>query len=391
VTGDLTVRVELDNFAKYALFTNAQQMPNGTNVWFTGNTRFVGPVHTNDRFNIYGNPSGVFDGRVSQFQEDARFYNNGWNVLINDDHNGEIDVPTFNAGFDRDVDVVTLDSAVARQDMIHQASGNTDYDDPGVYLPNVENFLNGGVFVKGNATVFLDTDGNNNARYTISQGGDSYQVIVDRVNNQTMLHDGVDQQVFSGIPDGVDGVGTIIYVDGSIQSLGGVVKSDTKLTIASTDDVVIQDHLVYEDYTPPVGTPGQEGYVPPHANGKTNLLGLVTWNGDVVIGNSAPDNVSIHATILAQNDDGDAILRVANHDDTGVGERGTATLLGGVITQRYGAFGLFDAGTGQNISGYGRNFVYDERMRMGSAPPYFPSLDTFILYSDDITDRLVWN
>jgi len=39
-SGDFTVRVQRDNFAKYALFTNQQTLPNGTNVWFTGKTNF---------------------------------------------------------------------------------------------------------------------------------------------------------------------------------------------------------------------------------------------------------------------------------------------------------------------------------------------------------------
>ena len=40
--GDFTVRVQRDNFAKYALFTNTQTMPSGTNVWFTNKTNFAG-------------------------------------------------------------------------------------------------------------------------------------------------------------------------------------------------------------------------------------------------------------------------------------------------------------------------------------------------------------
>ncbi|HRZ40033.1 MAG TPA: DUF4900 domain-containing protein, partial [Candidatus Omnitrophota bacterium] len=70
--------------------------------------------------------------------------------------------------------------------------------------------------------------------------------------------------------------------------------------------------------------------------------------------------------------------------------RGTATLLGGAITDSYGAFGQFNGTTGQPTSGYGRNFVYDERMRFGEAPPYFPTLNTFVAFSNDITDKMVW-
>jgi len=78
------------------------------------------------------------------------------------------------------------------------------------------------------------------------------------------------------------------------------------------------------------------------------------------------------------------------YDNQGVGGRGTATLLGGVITDFYGAFGLFNGSTGTQLSGYGRNFVFDDRMASGNAPPYFPSLNTFIAFTNDITDKMIW-
>lgn len=388
ITGDFTVRVQKDNFAKYALFTNAQKMANGTDVWFTSNTNFAGPIHTNDRYNIYGNPSGVFDGAVSQSQDRARFYNNGWTILLDADNNGTTDVPIFNSGFNRGVSSITFSSAIAKQDMIDQASNSTAYGSDGVYLPNSAGNLTGGIFVKGDAEVSMAVDGSDNARYTIQTDGVNHVVTVDLVNNQTLYNDGTATVTFNGIPNGVDGLGTIIYVDGEITDLGGTVQRDTQLTIASTKDIVIQDNILYQNYVPAWGDPGDAGYQPPSANGAENLLGIVTWDGDVVVGASAPDNVQIHGTILAQNDDDDAVLKVGNHDSGS--PRGTATLLGGVITQRYGAFGLFNASTGQNTSGYGRNFVYDERMLVGNAPPYFPSLNTFVAFTNDITDKMVW-
>jgi len=106
----------------------------------------------------------------------------------------------------------------------------------------------------------------------------------------------------------------------------------------------------------------------------------------VKIGTSAPANVQVHGTVLAMS----GVFEVENYNDTGVGPRGTATLLGGVIQNNYGAFGLFNGSTGQQVSGYGRNFVYDQRMQQGYAPPYFPSLSTFIAFTNDIADKTVW-
>ncbi|MCA9407695.1 MAG: DUF4900 domain-containing protein [Candidatus Omnitrophica bacterium] len=387
LSGDFVVRVQRDNFAKYALFTNTQTTPGGSNVWFTDKTNFDGPVHTNGRFNFAFNPSGEFNGAVVQYEQLARFYNNGSSVLIDADSNGSTDVPTFNAGFNRNQPAITLSSPVAEQDMIDQATGNQSFATDGIYVPYSGTNLVGGIYVRGDSNITLSVDGNNNAVYTITQGGSTKTITVDKVNNQTTVDTaGVGAVTYAGLPDGVDDVGTVIYAQGNINSIGGTVQQDTALTIASQDNIVITNHLLYANYTAGSGTPGGAGYVPPTANGADNLLGLVSWNGNVEIGTSAPDDINVHSTILAKA----GVFTVDNYNDWGVGPRGTATLLGGVISDDYGAFGQFNGSTGQQGSGYGRNFVYDERMETGSAPPYFPSLNTFIASTNDITDKKIW-
>lgn len=392
LSGDFTVRVQRDNFAKYALFTNSQTMPSGTNVWFTHKTDFNGPVHTNGRFNIALNPSGTFDGFVSQHEQMARFYNSGWTILLDDDHNAALDVPTFNAGFCRGVDTISLSSSVQKQDLIDQSQGGQTFAGNGIFLANDGVELEGGVYVNGDSTVDLSVDGNNNAVYTIVQGATTKVITVDETNNQTdILTVGVGTETYSGIPDGIDDVGTIIFVDGNITSLGGTVQEDTEMTISGENNIVITNNLRYSKYVAAVGTQGESGYIPPYVPddpadsdyGK-NLLGLVTWSGDVLIGTSAPDDVNIHATLLAK----DGIFQVDQYNN--YIPRGVATLLGGVITDNYGAFGLFNGSTGEHVSGYGRNFIYDARMAQGNSPPYFPSLNTFIAFTNDITDKIVW-
>lgn len=386
LSGDFTVQIQRENFAKYALFTNQQTMPGGTNVWFTDKTNFNGPLHTNGRYNIYGNPSGTFNGVVSQVEQLARYYNGGSSILLDDDHNGTTDVPTFNAGFARDEDAVTLSSPTQQQDIVDQASGGNSYATNGIYVPESGGTLTGGIYVRGDSNINMSVDGSNNAVYTIQQGGTTKIITVNKSTNQTTVQQGASSTTYNGIPDGVDDVGTIIYVKGDIDSLEGTVQADTELTISSEDDIVITDHVKYADYTSGSGTPGTPGYVAPNATGKKNLLGLVTWAGDVRVGTAAPNNVDIHATVLAKSGQ----LQVDNYDSTYVGPRGTATLLGGVITDYYGAFGQFSGSTGAQVSGYGRNFVYDDRMAGGSAPPYFPSLNTFVAFTNDITDKMVW-
>ena len=386
LSGDFTVRVQKDNFAKYALFTNNQSMPDGTRVWFTEKTNFSGPVHTNDRFNFAKNPSGTFYDTIAQYQQTARFYNNNSPVLLDANANGTIDVPTFYSGFTRNSNAVTLSSPTTRADVADEAKGGQNFSNNGIYTPNSSGALTGGIYVKGDIGVTLSVSGGNPV-YTIVQGSTTKQITVNYASNQTTVQTvGGGSTTYNGVPDGVDHAGTIIHVDGNVTSFSGTVQSQTEVTLSVRDNVTITNNVRYEDYTPGSGTAGQADYVPPTAEGTTNLLGLISWQGNVRIGTSAPDDVEIHGSVLAQN----GIFTVVNYNDTGVGPRGAATLLGGTITNNYGAFGLFNGTTGQFISGYGRNFIYDSRMEVGNAPPYFPSLSTFIAFTNDLTDKLIW-
>lgn len=385
-SGDFTITIQHDNFAKYALFTDHHQMESGKTVWFTNKTNFAGPVHTNDNFSFALNPSGTFDGAVTQQNTKAQFFNQGQSILADADSNPPYDVPTFNAGYTRGVSEIVLESSIEKQDLSEQATGGQNFIGDGIFLANDGQNLTGGIFIRGDPTISMGVNGTM-ATYTVKEGTTTKTIKVDKDNNRTVVSEsGLPDATYNGVPDGVDDVGTIIYVDGTVNSLGGTIQKDTEVTISSEFDIVITNNIRYESYTPAVGNPGDSNYVAPDAGDAVNLLGILSWGGDVRIGTSAPDNLDIHGIVMARN----GVFSVDNYDDKSVGARGTATLLGGAITQFYGAFGLFDGSTGQNIAGYGRNFVYDDRTLSGKAPPYFPSLKNFIAFTNDITDKIVW-
>lgn len=387
LSGDFTVRVQRDNFAKFALFTDHHGLPSGTPVWFTDKTDFAGPIHTNERYSFAFDPSGIFEGEVTQHLTKARFYNNGWTFLDDADSNPGIDVPIFNHSYTRGVEEIVLASSVQKQDLYDQARGDDSTPGNGIFVANDGSDLEGGIFVQGNASITMGVDGSDNATYTITEGTTTKIITVNITNNQTSVETvGVGTDTYNGLPDGVDDLGTIIYVDGNVSSLSGTVQRDTEVTVSAETDIVISNNIFYSDYTPAVGSPGDAGYVPPHANGATNLMGMVAWGGDIRIGTTAPDDVQIHSIIMARN----GVFQVDNYTDQGVGPRGTATLLGGAITQFYGAFGLFNGSTQQQLSGFGRNFIYDDRTLQGKSPPYFPSMKTFIAFTNDITDKIAF-
>lgn len=381
--GDFTVRVQRDNFARYALFTDHHGLPSGTTVWFTDKTQFFGPLHTNERYSFYKDPT--FDGTVTQHLTTAQFYNQGDSFTADADSNPPDDVPVFNSTYTRGVSEIVLESSVQKSDLYTQACGGSCPSSNGVYVANNGSTVTGGIYVNGSSSIVLEKDSSGNAKYTVTQGSTTKFITVDITNNQTKVQtQGGSTVTYTGLPDGVDDVGTIIYVNGSVSSLKGTVQKDTELTVSAADDIVVTDNLVYEEYTPASGTPGTSDYVPPNAVDKTNLLGLVAWGGDVRIADTAPANINLHGVVMARN----GVFQADDYDTRA--PAGDVTLLGGVITQFYGAFGTFNGTTGAQVSGYGRNFVYDDRTALGKAPPYFPSMKTFIAFTNDITDKVAY-
>ncbi|MCM8791572.1 MAG: DUF4900 domain-containing protein, partial [Candidatus Omnitrophica bacterium] len=389
LNGSFNVTVMRDNYARYALFTNHQRTPAGTIVWFTENTRFTGPVHTNERFSFANNPSGSFSDRVTQHLTTARFYNNGWYRLLDAESNPPYDVPVFQKGFERGAELINLPSSVTQQDLKTQATGNQN-DAPwpqGIYLPNSNGNLVGGIYIKGDAGMLtMGVDENNRPVYTITRGTNTKNITIDYAAKQTIVTDvtgsgGTSAGTYNGIPDGIGNEGIIIYGNGRIYNLSGTVQQDTKLIVSSDSDIVINNHIMYQQYTPdnpqtPENELSAEGYI--------NLLGILTWNGNVRISTSAPNDLNIHAVVMAAGRNG--IFTVDNYNQGS--PRGVVTLLGGMITDFYGPFGTFSGST--PLTGYGRNFVYDRRMLEGFIPPYFPYIGNFISYDDGLDKRLIW-
>jgi hypothetical protein len=370
--GSFSVTVQRENFAKYALFTNHQTMSSGGTVWFTANTNFNGPIHTNDRFSFANNPSGRFTDEVTQHETTARFYNNGSPILLDADRNGNRDVPIFVIpnSFKRSQPVIVIPATTSQQYMEGKVLGSASEPTAnGIYLLNDGTSVTGGIFIKGNSTVNMAVNANQNPVYTITQGSTTKTITVNYSSNTTTI----DATTYSGIPDGQGqtGGGALIYSKNQITGFSGTVQKDSTVTVASEADVVITNNILYEK-DPTLA--GNQNY--------DNLLGIISWNGNVRIGTSAPNNITINGVIMAPN----GVFTVDNYDSGSY--RGVATLLGGVITDYYGAFGTFSGNT--NLTGYGRKFIYDGRMLQGDSPLFFPFMPNFTTVSSGIGIGLTW-
>jgi hypothetical protein len=252
----------------------------------------------------------------------------------------------------------------------------------GVYVPNDGARMLGGIFVQGDLTsLTLHADGDL-ARYVFVYSDEqrvtqTVTVIVDRANNRTTVtHSDWDPitrgnqsgtRTFSGVPKGFQGPGhpnaAIVYVNGNIGGLSGTLEEKEQTTIVARERIDIVGHVLYER-PPSVQDPNP-----------LNVLGLFSERGDIRILSDAPPDLVLHAVMMAGQpgrDDGHNSVVFVEGWNT-ISPRGAVHLIGGMIQERYGAFGTFNPVTGAPVTGYGRNFRFDRRMERGLSPPYFPT------------------
>lgn len=139
-----------------------------------------------------------------------------------------------------------------------------------------------------------------------------------------------------------------LFVDNGYVDISGVLNG--KLTVGTSNSIYVVNNILYAS--------------DPRTNpASADMLGLVSQN-NVYVDSSAPFDLEIDAYIVALN----SSFTVANYTS---GLKGTLTILGGITQQRRGPIGTFNASTGQRISGYTKDYNYDDRLA-DSAPAYFP-------------------
>jgi len=164
--------------------------------------------------------------------------------------------------------------------------------------------------------------------------------------------------------------------DGKHYCIEPSIASFSKLTIAG-HWVRIKRDITYEERPcESAPTRNEDGTITPAVCNNLdseNILGIYTDTGSINIDKNAPPNMYIDGVLMAASN------RVYYRGwDTGSRDyqnMGYLHLTGGIIQNWYGRFGRIDS-NGNVITGYGRKFTYDPRMRdSGLTPPYFPTFD----------------
>lgn len=378
------------SFGRYAYFTDYEVSSiTGNPIWFKAGEVIDGPAHSNNtdesdfHINYNNSTAPIFLDEVTA-AGDSITYNPGtptteedWRKIFRDG----------STGFKLNTSRIELpdSSTVQRNAAWGDSSGFPSTS--GVYINNTGSAVKGGIYIAGTSDIEFKVDASGNQQIVVKQssGSQTTTITQNRTTNQTSIvkPDGT-TVTYDGFLNGV------IYATDHITSLKGTIADNevsgssitrrNAWTIATNagnaKDVTISGHLEYK--TPPDKTKPYND----SANLKAGTLGIVAE--DVTIKDTAPSDLRLHAVVLAggKNTSGGTFSAAwwKGDGDSTYGEpedlRGTLNLLGGLIQKKRGPVGTFNSTTGQQLSGYAKNYKYDPRMA-NNPPPFFPTTGRF--------------
>ncbi|OQX81323.1 MAG: hypothetical protein B6D56_02590 [Candidatus Omnitrophica bacterium 4484_70.1] len=215
-----------------------------------------------------------------------------------------------------------------------QFNGGLELGVDPIYLPSQLTTLknaasSGGLYLTGDTTIVLKDDGT--MEVTNAAKGWYNQVVPLPSNGAVFVSGGN------------------VYVEGTLKG---------RLSIGTDRDLVVKNNILYKDN--PEDNPSSQ-----------DMLGLIA-EGDVVISKDAPYDLEIDASIMAL---GDSFIV----EEWWKGPpKGTLKVLGGIIQKERGPVGTFNGSTGEKLSGYTKDYVYDERLK-DKNPPYYPATGDYIV------------
>jgi hypothetical protein len=279
---------------------------------------------------------------------------------------------------------------------------------PGVYIPtDGQGFTGSGIYVMGDADqVVLTADTTANRQIIrITQGNQTTTISIDIDAGTTTIDAGNGTMTLTGIPmdRSVTSVrpATSLYVRGNIKSIHGPGRGDDGQPLPAIDsefavtvtaaayqsdapgnptvggNMTITGDMTYE--TPVVDSAGNA------INAKAaNVLGLFASGGniEIPIDGSAPDNLTLHASMAAftmkdasgnevQGPGGNPIggrIRSSLNNWESAGNLGRLTVVGGMQSSVYDNFGVYNG----TMHGYSYAGLWDPRYDQHQAPPFYP-------------------
>ncbi len=167
----------------------------------------------------------------------------------------------------------------------------------------------------------------------------------------------------------------VVFVNGGDLTIDGGTL-DGQLTLISNKSVKLNGSVTYAcNPENPTGDAdcldGQSGNVAYN----DDILGIVASN-NVTVSRDAPNDMTIQGTIMAVQ----GSFGVENYQN---GLKGTLHIYGGLIQKVRGAVGTFSSSTLAKVSGYSKDYWYDERL-LSLSPPRYPTTGTYqILFWQD--------
>ncbi|MCI0330360.1 MAG: DUF4900 domain-containing protein [candidate division Zixibacteria bacterium] len=382
IAGTFSVNLNRASFAQYALFRHMTTDTAGNQLFFRNAEKFGGPVHTNGKPGFSASPifNGPFTSAWTSYGTSAQINNadpqfNGgsqWGM-------GSIGLPTNaysqqRAAFD-DTDPTNTSSPNNSDIRNGLGLGGGGAIPTGVYLANNGTInATAGIYVQGDVTSLqLWVGADSSQHYRFNQGGTITDIVVDYGSNQTIFNG----TTYTGTPNGA------LFVSGSVNSLGGTSRTDpsiaagTQLTLAVTGNVRITNDIIYQgvvfkDADGNVVTDPTGANVTPEIDlNATNMLGIFSSAGNVRIAAGAPDNLNLHASIMASG-----VNKGFGAEDL-LNTHGNLKLLGGLTEYQAKLLGIIDA-DGNLTGGYARKLFYDNRFATNFAPPFFPTRNAYL-------------
>jgi Tfp pilus assembly protein PilX len=384
--------VQATTFGRYAYFTDYEvsSITNGA-IFFKAGEVVDGPAHSNNtsgsvfNINYVNSTTAIFKDMLTGVETSIL-----WKPY---DPANEADyMKVFldgSRGFRLGVNRIELPDSTDRQKNAAWGATTGFPSTSGVFLNSASSALTGGLYINGDSTVEFVDGGNAKQIIQIVQGGVNYKITVDRVNNTTTLRKGDSDWTdsngggvvtsYTGVPNGV------IYSTGNITSFKGTL-SDSQMSgsamvsrnawTVATDmlnakSVTVTNNVTYA--TQPDKTKAWDDPV----NLKSAALGVVARN--IILDANAPTNLTLQGVMLSggRNTTDGSFYNAAWSTKT----PGMLNLTGGIIQKKRGPVGTFDPNTGNQVSGYQKNYSYDRRMAV-NPPPFFPTTGTY--------ERLSW-